>query len=673
MSASSSIELQQPLGEDVGTTTQQMMRLGSEATTPRTNLTTSKNLTTQSNDNSSRSNSNGVGDGVGDGVDIYRCFSYSSVTMMEADQGQDHLLEPPAWKPPEQEEIEYTDAWNNAYGNNQTHFLQPFHVKDDSTIGSNQTNNSLFAHCGNSLSSQGGLRPRGFSLHSNNDSIEFSSQPQLLPQSSHRRYPSLPGSSKLPQRHRRQPSLPQNIFSSQPTANHPLLPPTIVSTQSTNQQQPMSLSRTEICHQTKPSDQIMKLVQTSTQHTPYEVNSSHHTSQVLADAALAGLTGTFVDLYTVDRSVDTATATMLAEKDDDRERKTALGTLHDVQCILEMYRVDKMADRFKIDLQMPLFMEEEAWVHDVLKDLRKIDVEMELHAMRTNATEKKAADIVVQTQNDVDQQEDFHFDLSDSDDEDLGGEGILMRSESFITEDDLYHFFDPHETSALRSNKYQTSEICASINDDLRDVIELLKIDAEIDGASRRHAEMEMIRPLLKTDQEVLKWKESSALQELWSDELKALYAVDVEVDRAKTRNKSKQAELGSSPEIAKAEPDANSSQEVKAALAQHIPNVSQPFCPTSPEPRSISVNVSSAPTLPLTSPDPSKRSIFPPPQKIQSESPPKRSIFSQKEKTSAASKLRGASMMPGTTTVVTKGGEMIDDIPIGKIMFHDI
>eukprot|EP00985_Skeletonema_marinoi_P035038 scaffold45440_cov248-Skeletonema_marinoi.AAC.1 len=68
MSASSSIELQQPLGEDVGTTTQQMMRLGSEATTPRTNLTTSKNLTTQSNDDSPRSNSNGVGDGVGDGV-----------------------------------------------------------------------------------------------------------------------------------------------------------------------------------------------------------------------------------------------------------------------------------------------------------------------------------------------------------------------------------------------------------------------------------------------------------------------------------------------------------------------------------------------------------------------------------------------------------------------------
>eukprot|EP00984_Skeletonema_dohrnii_P026193 scaffold15503_cov103-Skeletonema_dohrnii-CCMP3373.AAC.1 len=415
---------------------------------------------------------------------------------------------------------------------------------------------------------------------------------------------------------------------------------------------------------------MMKLIQTSTQHTPYEVNSSHHTSQVRADAALAGLTGTFVDLYTVDRSVDTATATMLAEKDDDRERKTALGTLHDVQCILEMYRVDKMADRFKIDLQMPLFMEEEAWVHDVLKDLRKIDVEMELHARRTNTTEKKAA--VVQTQNDVDQQEDFHFDLSDSDDEDLGGEDILLRSESLITEDDPCHFFDPHETSALRSNKYQTSEICASINDDLRDVIELLKTDAEIDGASRRHDEMEMIRPLLKTDQEVHKWKESSALQELWSDELKALYAVDVEVDRAKTRNTSKQAELGSSPEIAKTEPDADSSQEVKAALARHIPNVSQPFCPTSPEPRSISVNVSSAPTLPLTSPDPSNRSIFPPPQTNQSESPPKRSIFSQKEKSSAAS-ARGASMMPGTTTVVTKGGEMIDDIPIGKIMFHDI
>ena len=665
MSASSLVELQQPVGEDGGTTmsspsTQQMMRLGSEATTPRTNLTHSK-------DNSGTN---------GDGGEMERTFSYSSMTMLDdTEQGQDHyLLEPPAWKPPDQEEIEYTDAWNSAYGNNQSHFLQPFPVKDDSTIGSNHTNNSLFAHCGNtSLSSGGGLRPRGFSLCSNNDSIEISSQPQQYPQPGHHRVPSLPGSSKRPQHgHHRHSSLPQNIFSSQPS----LLPPTIVSTQSTHQQRTSSPSPHEINHhQSKSGNQIIKLLQSSTQHTPYEMHSSHHNSQVQADAALAGLAGTFIDLYKVDRSVDTATAIMLATKEEERERRTALGTLHDIQCILELYRVDKMADRFKVDLQMPLFMEEEAWVHDVYKDLRKIDVEMELHSKRLNAKENNAADVGVQTRNEVEQRDESHFDLSDSDDESLGGEDILMHTESFLSDDDPYHFFDPHETSALRSNKCQTSEVCASINDDLRDVIELLKTDVEIDGASRRNAEMEMIRPLLATDQEVHKWKEGSALQELWSDELKALYAVDVEVDRAKTRNASKQAESGV-PNITKTESDAASSQEVKEVLARHIPNVSQPCCPTSPEPRNMHVS-SAPPPPPMTSLEPSRRSVFAPQQKNQPVKPTdstlKRSIFTQKEKSSAATAQRGGVMTPGTTTVVlTKGGEMIDDIPIGKVKYPD-
>lgn len=659
MSACASIELQQPLGEDGCTTPSQQVLPGSEeATTSRTDLT-AKTLTSQSNDDSLTND--------GNDADMYRCFSYSSVTMMDADQGQEQLLEPPAWKPPEQEEIEYTDAWNNAHGNNRSHFLQPFSAKDDSTIGSNQTSNtnsnSLFALCGNSLSSQGGgLRPRGFSLHSHNDSIEM-----LPPQPSHHRYPSIPGSSKPPQPgHHRQPSLPKNIFSSQPTANHPLLPPTFVSTQSTNQQKPNS--RHEISNKQKSSDQSMKLIQSSTQHTPYEVNSSHHTSQVLADAALAGLTGTLVDLYTVDRSVDTAAATMLATKDDKRERKTALGTLHDVQCILELYRVDKIADRFKVDLQMPLFVDQEAWVHDVYKTLRKTDVEMERYAKVMNATEKHAVDIVVRTKTDVDQQEDFHFDLSDSDDEDLGGESILLRTESFITADDPYRFFDPHETSAIRSNKYQASGVSASVNDDLRDVIELLRTDTEIDGASRRHAEMEMIRPLLETDKEVNKWKESSALQELWSDDLKALYEVDVEVDRAKTRNtSSKQTETDGSSDITKTEQtdaDVNPSQdEVKEAIARHIPNVSQPFCPTTPEQRrNLNVNVLSTQPLPLQDPQQEEQNVR------QASTVPKRSIFTQKEKNSAINAQRGASMIPGTTTVVTKGGEMIDDIPIGKL-----
>lgn len=664
MSACASIELQQPLGEDGGTTSSQQVTPGSEeATTSRTVLTAKTlTLTTQSNDDSLTND--------GDDADMYRCFSYSSVTMVDAEQAQERLLEPPAWKPPEQEEIDYTDAWNNAHPNNQSHFLQPFSAKDDSTIGSTQTNNtnsnSIFALCGNSLSSQGGgLRPRGFSLHSHNDSIDM-----LPPQPSHHRYPSIPGSSKPPQHgHHRQPSLPKDIFSSQHTASHPLLPPTIVSTQSTSQQNPNS--RYENGNKTKPSDQAMKFIQSSTQHTPYEANSSHHTSQVLADAALAGLTGTLVDLYTVDRSVDSASATMLATQDDKRERKTSLGTLHDVQCILDMYRVDKLADRFKVDLQMPLFMEEEAWVHDVYKALRKTDVEMERYASKMNATEKYAVDIVVRTKTDVDQQEDFHFDLSDSDDEDLGGESILLRTESFITEDDPYRFFDPHETSSIRSNKIHASGISASTNDDLRDVIDLLKTDTEIDGASRRHAEMEMIRPLLETDQEVNKWKESSVLHELWSDDLKALYAVDVEVDRAKTRNTSKQAETGGSSDIVTTEqtdPGVNSSQdEVKEAIVRQIPNFSLPFCPTTPEPKSRNVNALSAKPPPLQEPQQDEQSVK------QTKVPTKRSIFTQNEKNSAMNAQRGATMMPGTTTVVMKGGEMIDDIPIGKLKVPDI
>jgi len=643
--------------------TQQMMRLCSESTTPRTNLTA--RVFKQSNANSTTMN--------GGGDEIERTFSYSSVAMLEAERRDQLLLEPPAWKPPEQEEIEYTDAWNSAYGSYQSHFLQPFHAKDDSTIGSNQTNNSLFAHT--SHSSRGGLRPRGFSICSNGDSIEISSQSHLPPQPSHRRFPSLPGSSKRPQPgHRRHPSLPQNIFSSQPAMQHPLLPPTIVSTQTTNQRRPYSPSHHEVNHQTRPRDQAMKLLQSSTQHAPYEIHSSHHTSQVQADAALAGLTGTFIDLYAVDRSVDTAAAIMQATKEDDRERKTALGTMQDIQCILELYRIDKMADRFKVDLQMPLFMEEEAWVHDVYKDLRRIDIEMKLYSRRMNATERNAAGLAVEKRNDVEQREESHFDLSDSDDESLSGEEIFMKAESFLSDDDPYNFFDPHETSALRSNKCQTTEICSSINDDLRDVIELLKTDVEIDGASRRHAEMEMLRPLIETDQEMNKLKESAALQELWTDELKALYAVDLEVDRAKTRDTSKPAEAGMS-DITKTERHATSSQEVKEALARHIPNVSQPCCPTSPE--VINVNVSSAPPpAPMTSPETSRRSIFAPQQKNEpvkpADSAPKRSIFSQKEKASAVNAQRGGVMVPGATVVLTKGGEMIDDIPIGKVRFPD-
>ena len=45
-----------------------------------------------------------------------------------------------------------------------------------------------------------------------------------------------------------------------------------------------------------------------------------------------------------------------------------------------------------------------------------------------------------------------------------------------------------------------------------------------------------------------------------------------------------------------------------------------------------------------------------------------KRSIFSTQEKSAAAK--GGGVMTPGTTTIVlAKGGDMIDDIPVGKVV----
>ena len=118
-------------------TTQQLSQ--SEVTTPRMSSlphadAANRALTPPKNDNN------------GDGGGIERVFSFSSVhspTMLDAKQ----QLEPPAWHAPSKEEIEYTDAWNNVY-NNQSHFLCPLPAKDDSTIGSTQTNNSMYAHCG---------------------------------------------------------------------------------------------------------------------------------------------------------------------------------------------------------------------------------------------------------------------------------------------------------------------------------------------------------------------------------------------------------------------------------------------------------------------------------------------------------------------------------------------
>ena len=157
--------------------------------------------------------------------------------------------------------------------------------------------------------------------------------------------------------HRRHPSLPVSFFSSasqQGSLSHQLFP-----TLEGNQNQPQMRK------------QYVNLLQSTTKSTPYELYSHHNVSQVQADGAMAGLNGILLDLYVVDRTVDSATAKMLATNEEvgaaranenkkvdstfkkeggkqpssQKPRKTAIGTLDDIQCILELHKLDKIVDK----------------------------------------------------------------------------------------------------------------------------------------------------------------------------------------------------------------------------------------------------------------------------------------------------------------------------------------
>jgi hypothetical protein len=335
---------------------------------------------------------------------------------------------------------------------------------------------------------------------------------------------------------------------------------------------------------------------------------------------------------------------------------------------------------------MPQFFEEEAWVNDVWKDLRKTHLEMDEHAKKKKMNKSEAPQ---QGKGDVMHQ----YDLGENEGRWKNGpaspgEEIFLSSESFLGDYDAYQFFDPHETDGLQANAYQHSQaLSASIHDDLNEIIDLLRTDIEVDGASRRCNEMDTIKPLLEVDLMMTRWKECMKLRDMWDEDLRALHSTDLEMDRAKRKRASKRSQSVqsdsaiSSVKAHDSKPLSTSvDQEVKGMLSKHLPQVSHQFCPTSPE-LMASQPSHRVPTLSLQSQAPSQLSsqlaIVPDQEKTSAvTSKPttthKRSIFSRQEKSSAANKCayqRGV-MMPGTTTIVmAKGGEVIDGIPVGKVV----
>ena len=442
------------------------------------------------------------------------------------DQYQFDSLEPPAWKPPEEDEVEYVDNWNYTH-NNPYHYLNGYsYNKDDSsTICSSQTNNSLSKSFGSrERLGQQMLRPRGFSINS------YGSRNK----GSHYRHPSFGSCPNQPpqngkKQHHRHESLPVNLFSSSSLVQSSLM----FMQQQSDQSHPLLAQQEE--HEKLMNGKVYKMIQPSKQNGPYEKFSHHHTSQVTADATIAGLTGTLVDLYTIDRSVDEATAKMLATSEKrkaDSSRKTSVGTLRDIKAILELHRIDKMVDRFKQGLQMPIFFEEEDADMATLKELRRVDLLVGGVHMKRGKDSNDTALTDNSHQHVYNQ-----FDLSEDEQEEswdqLGkGNDIYMPSDLFQThQPDPFDFYDPLETLALASGGFQQS--LAVTNDDLRDVMELLQCDVEIDGASRRLKEIEFVQPLLDVDRSIdakIRFTEEKRCQK----EILDLFFVDVQVDEMK-------------------------------------------------------------------------------------------------------------------------------------------
>jgi hypothetical protein len=361
-----------------------------------------------------------------------------------------------------------------------------------------------------------------------------------------------------------------------------------------------------------------------------------------------------------------------------------VGTLKDVQVVLEIHKVDRMVDRFKRGLQMPVFLEEEAMDTNIFRELRRVDLLVE-GGRRKN--DKDVAGTMHKEEGPnrhrPAMQEQYQFDLSDGEDEEeswnvLGGghgDDIYLSTDSFGTapESDPYQFYDPHEHASVLSNTYEQSYALATSDDDLNEIMDLLRLDVEIDGASRSRKELEMVRPLLEIDQSVEKWRKWMEKKKCEKD-LMDLYMVDVEVDGAKKRVRSGkmkphrmeptatnpeehgteekcQVGLGSSHNVESLKEDSDLiSSEACSVVAipfRQITEQTQSSCSNQPTPSNPPRAV---PPPPSVTPECTKRSIFSHREKVnagvvaaadnatsaQATESSKRSIFTVKEKTAA-------------------------------------
>jgi len=615
------------------------------------------------------------------------------------DDRHDNALEPPAWVPPDAYEVECTDAaWNDSYNNNhQHHFLEGVSFpKDDVSIGSNLTNNSSRVNKIHVNPTQIRLRPRGLSL-SITDGAAVGSKGLCHENTTTEGY-------TQQKQHHRGSSLPMSFFTSSGSeSGQHIFNPSARDNQS--------------------SHQFL--------HVPYALYTHYNPSQVKADGVMGGLNGTMLDLYEVDRSVDCAAAKSMATKSCSSEgrggvlragqngetrhspQKTSLGTLTDIQCILQLHKVDQLVDRFKHDLQMPEIFEKDVQDGLVLMDLRKTDVEIEEYISKNKKKMKKqekkihltgivqSSDMNVPSDDEEElefQKEELSMGLVDS---------FMLTERSLATEPDPYHFFDPYEIETMCSNSYhQLQVVSASIHDNLDCVIELLRTDYEVTGACRQRKDMDIIKPLLEVDQYMNKLKGRSETKDLWDADLGELYITDVWVVAAKKKSMKCQSsnnttrlttvKLPCTQDSLTAESSKSSNTKVqgplspveegKVKLSEHLQQAD--FTQLLPPPPAAPIYSPLPPRAPMSSPQSvpqtfTKRDIFSAQEtskmteslllRSQANASPvittaKRSIFSTQEKSAAAK--GGGVMTPGTTTIVlAKGGDMIDDIPVGKVV----
>ena len=404
---------------------------------------------------------------------------------------------------------------------------QSYGSRDNAATVSSSYNNKQF------------LRPRGgISLHS-----------------LHARHPSY-GSCHPPRnkkcnnsQHYRHESLPVSLFLSNVASSDQLL------FMQQQQQQPSSKNHHHhhpLLHQkrTRPFPNVYE-----TKH------QSRHSSQIRADATMAQLHGPYIDLYAVDRTIDTARRnnityqTVSMNNQQPREHCSLTEEVYsDVQSILsELYKVDKMVDRFKLGLQMPelLLDEEQDNVESTLRELRRMDLWKDYHEQQLPSSLKSNKDIKKTTVRRKNREQYCQFDLDDcpietneeynmeNDDKGCALDVPKFHEDNYIdaSNDDLYslkpdpyQFHDPYEMDGMIPiHSHHRQE------DDLRQVLDLLRTDVEIDGASRHVKEMNSVQSLLEVDRSINKMKEG-ANKRRCERELLELYRVDVEMNNAKCR-----------------------------------------------------------------------------------------------------------------------------------------